>query len=99
MMDPIKIKIEEEEQRLDEMKQYYVNVEKNEYKFPTLLDLYGQIPIKKCIFYANKKDEVNFLEKSFGWNNFEVAIFKQVLEQSRLEEEINKFKHGVKKQR
>lgn len=41
MTDPIKIKIEEEEQRLDEMKQYYVNVEKNEYKFPTLLDLYG----------------------------------------------------------
>ena len=95
MTDPVKIIVEEDGSHLDQIKQYFVNVGKDEHKYPTLIDLYGQLAIQKCIVFANKRIDVDLLEQSLSSSYFEVAYFHDRLEQSKLEEAINKFKNGA----
>lgn len=95
MTDPVKIIVEEEESYLDQINQYFVNVGNEQNKFPTLIDLYGQLAIQKCIVFANQKKDVDYLENSLRIGNFEVCYFHNRLEQSKLEETINKFKNGA----
>ena len=45
MRDPAKILVKNEELTLEGIKQYYIAIEKEEWKIDILLDLYGNIDI------------------------------------------------------
>ena len=45
MNDPVKILVKRDELTLDGIKQFFVAVEKDEYKFETLCDLYDTLTI------------------------------------------------------
>ena len=73
MKDPKKILVKTEELTLEGIKQFYVNVERNEFKFDVLCDLYGIISVSQSIIYCNSKKMVNELSYNLTSKNFTVA--------------------------
>ena len=94
MQDPVKILVKAEQLTLEGIRQFYVNVNNDEYKFPTLLDIYGQLSIQKAVIFANKKETVDFLQKNFEKEHFEVSAIHGGLEQSEREKIMQQFRLG-----
>jgi len=63
MRDPATILVKNEELTLDGIKQYYIAIEKDEWKFETLIELYKNLEIQQCIIYCNTKTKVDELSE------------------------------------
>ncbi|ETO23240.1 hypothetical protein RFI_13939 [Reticulomyxa filosa] len=61
LRNPVRILVKKKELTLDGIKQYFIAVEKEEYKFATLCDLYETITISQAIIYCNTRRKVIFL--------------------------------------
>ncbi len=61
MRDPAIILVKREELTLDGIKQFYVGVDKEEWKLDTLCDLYETLTITQAIIYCNTRRKVDFL--------------------------------------
>lgn len=55
MRDPIRILVKKEELTLEGIKQFYVNVTKEEWKFDTLTDLYETLTITQAVIFCNTR--------------------------------------------
>ncbi len=53
MTDPIRILVKRDELTLDGIKQFFVAVEQEEYKFETLCDLYDTLTITQAVIFCN----------------------------------------------
>jgi translation initiation factor 4A len=58
LVDPVKILVPEEKLTLDGIKQYYIDVDRYDYKLDTLMDLFDALSVAQCIIYCNTKKEV-----------------------------------------
>ena len=58
LRDPAKILVKNEELTLEGIKQYYIAIEKEEWKMDVLLDLYGNLDINQALIYCNTKKGV-----------------------------------------
>ena len=74
MTDPIKILVKRDELTLDGIKQFFVAVEKDEYKFETLCDLYDTLTITQAVIFCNKRNKVEWLAKKMREANFSVSF-------------------------
>jgi len=61
MREPARILVKNEELTLDGIKQFFIAIEKDEWKFDTLKELYNNIDIQQCIIYCNTKKKVDEL--------------------------------------
>lgn len=68
--DPVKILVDPERLMLEGIHQFYVEVPDAARKRETLLELFGLMPIQKCVIFANKRDTVNELAQLFKDNKF-----------------------------
>ena len=94
MTDPVKILVKSEQLTLEGITQYYVNVSEFKYKFPTLLDIYGQLSIQKGIIFANSKQTVDYLQKEFTKEKFEVSAIHAGLLQEERAKTMQQFRTG-----
>ena len=53
MNNPLKVLIASENLTLDGIKQYYIAVEKDGWKFNTLCDIYSSLAVNQAIIYCN----------------------------------------------
>ncbi len=58
---------------LQGIKQFFVAVEKEEWKFDTLCDLYDTLTITQAVIFCNTKRKVDWLTEKMQQNNFTVA--------------------------
>jgi translation initiation factor 4A len=72
MRDPIEILVKTDELTLEGIKQYYINVERNEFKFDTICDLYEKFSVAQSIIYCNSKKIVDDLDRKLNENGFSV---------------------------
>lgn len=70
--NPVKFLLTDIEVPLDGIKQYYINVEHDEHKLNTILDIYNNISVLKSIIYCNKKEDVEWLASKLKENGFGV---------------------------
>ena len=61
MNDPIKILVKRDELTLEGIKQYFILVEKEDWKFDTLTDSYQTLTINQAIIFCNTKRKVEWL--------------------------------------
>jgi superfamily II DNA/RNA helicase len=94
MRDPKKILVKTEELTLEGIKQFYVNVERNEYKFDVLCDLYGLISVSQSIIYCNSKKMVNELSYNLSSKNFTVASIHSDMSQEERSKIVQDFRNG-----
>jgi superfamily II DNA/RNA helicase len=58
MTDPVRILVKRDELTLEGIKQFFVAVEKEEWKFDTLCDLYDTLTITQAVIFCNTKRKV-----------------------------------------
>lgn len=63
MTDPIRILVKRDELTLEGIKQFFVAVEREEWKFDTLCDLYDTLTITQAVIFCNTKRKVNIKNK------------------------------------
>lgn len=90
----IKLLVKRDELTLDEIKQFFIKVEKEEYKFATLCDLYESITISQAVIFCNTKQKVELLSKKLREHNFTVSMIHGDLKQKEREEIMNNFRDG-----
>ena len=72
MNNPIKILVKRDELTLEGIKQFFVAVEKEEWKFDTLCDLYDTLTITQAVIFCNSKKKVEWLYQKMRDQNFTV---------------------------
>ena len=94
MRNPKKILVKKDELTLEGIKQFYVNVERNEYKFDVLCDLYDVISVAQSIIYCNSKRMVNDIAYKLRNKNFTVASIHSDMLQNERNQIIKDFRNG-----
>lgn len=94
MHDPVKIVAKKEQSLFEKVRQFFINVDLDNYKFDTLFNIYGQVSSQKSIIFVNKKEAVNSLKRKFEESNFEVSAIHNGLSQNEIEECIKEFITG-----
>tara|TARA_B100000795_G_scaffold267335_1_gene251961 strand:- start:2298 stop:3467 length:1170 start_codon:yes stop_codon:yes gene_type:complete len=94
MNKPMKILVKNEELTLEGIKQFYINVERMEYKFDTLCDLYSVISIAQSIIYCNSKKLVDELTYKLRSKEFTVASIHSEMGQDERNDVVAKFRNG-----
>lgn len=94
MRDPVTIRVNREEITLEGITQYYINIEKEDWKFETLCDLYGQLNINQALIYCNKIKTVQELTEKLNQNDFSVSAFHAELSQSERDVLMREFRSG-----
>jgi len=73
LRDPVRILVKKDELTLEGIKQFYVAVDKEEWKFETLCDLYETLTITQAIIYCNTRRKVDWLTDKMGQRDFTVS--------------------------
>ena len=73
MTDPIRILVKRDELTLEGIKQFFVGVEREEWKFDTLCDLYDTLTITQAVIFCNTKRKVDWLTEKMREANFTVS--------------------------
>lgn len=73
MRDPVRILVKRDELTLEGIKQFYVAVEREDWKFDTLCDLYETLTITQAIIYCNTRRKVDWLTDKMGQRDFTVS--------------------------
>ena len=95
MRDPVKILIKNEELTLDGIRQFYIDLEKNEYKYATLCDLYSLISVSQSIIYCNSRRIVEILTRKLMEDDFSVAAIHGDMPQKERNIIMDDFRNGV----
>lgn len=73
MRDPIKILVKRDELTLEGIKQFYIAVEKEEWKLDTLSDLYETVTITQAVIFCNTRRKVDWLTEKLHAREFTVS--------------------------
>lgn len=66
--------VKNEELTLDGIKQFYIAIDKEEWKNATLIELYKNIEITQCMIYCKTKEIVEELSNHLTEKNFTVSM-------------------------
>jgi ATP-dependent RNA helicase len=94
MTDPIRILVKRDELTLEGIKQFFVAVEKEEWKFDTLCDLYDTLTITQAVIFCNTRRKVDWLTDKMRKANFTVAAMHGEMPQNERDEIMNSFRSG-----
>jgi len=95
MRSPAKILVQKEALTLDGIHQYYIAVEKHEWKIEVLLNLYSNLDIQQAIIYCNTKRRVDELERAMTEQDFVVASMHGEMDQHKREIVMKQFRSGA----
>ena len=94
MHDPIKILLKNNEVIIDLITQFYVDVETEESKLDTLLDLYNLVSAAQTIIFCNTIRKVEWLEQQLKLNNFTITTIHSNMNQSERDSIVKEFRDG-----
>jgi len=94
MNDPIRILIKRDELTLEGIKQFFVAVEKEEWKYDTLCDLYDTLTISQAVIFCNTKTKVDFLAEKMKESNFTVCAMHGDMDQNERDQVMEDFRSG-----
>lgn len=94
MTDPARILVKRDELTLDGIKQFFVAVEKEEWKFDTLCDLYDTLTITQAVIFCNTKRKVDWLAEKMRDSNFTVSSMHGDLPQRERSSIMSEFRAG-----
>ncbi|EGW34699.1 ATP-dependent RNA helicase eIF4A [Spathaspora passalidarum NRRL Y-27907] len=94
MNNPVRILVKKDELTLEGIKQFYVNVEQEEYKFDCLVDLYDSISVTQAVIFCNTRSKVEFLTNKLKENKFTVSAIHADLPQADRDTIMKEFRSG-----
>lgn len=94
MRNPIQILVEPEKLSLNGIKQYVIDIERNDYKFDMLCDLYDVLSLSQSIIYCNSRKMVEELSEKLRNTNFSVTAIHGNMTPLEREEKMKEFIAG-----
>ncbi|KAK4486260.1 hypothetical protein RD792_008930 [Penstemon davidsonii] len=94
MTDPVRILVKRDELTLEGIKQFFVAVEREEWKFDTLCDLYDTLTITQAVIFCNTKRKVDWLTAKMRENNFTVSSMHGDMPQKERDAIMEEFRSG-----
>jgi ATP-dependent RNA helicase len=94
MTDPIRILVKRDELTLEGIKQFFVAVEREEWKFDTLCDLYDTLTITQAVIFCNTRRKVDWLSDRMRAANFTVAAMHGDMPQKERDHIMQEFRAG-----
>ncbi|KAL7713359.1 RNA helicase [Entamoeba marina] len=94
MNDPVKILVKKEELTLEGIKQFFIDVGKDEYKIDTLIDLYQVISVNQSVVFSNSKSRVEWIQRRLQANNYPVSITHGDLSMEERNNVLSEFRKG-----
>eukprot|EP00588_Corethron_pennatum_P012712 CAMPEP_0194267256 /NCGR_PEP_ID=MMETSP0169-20130528/1836_1 /TAXON_ID=218684 /ORGANISM="Corethron pennatum, Strain L29A3" /LENGTH=466 /DNA_ID=CAMNT_0039008075 /DNA_START=34 /DNA_END=1434 /DNA_ORIENTATION=+ len=94
MADPVRVLVKRDELTLEGIKQFFVAVEKEEWKFDTLCDLYDTLTITQAVIFCNTKKKVDWLANKMREANFTVSAMHGDMEQQERDAIMDEFRSG-----
>jgi ATP-dependent RNA helicase len=94
MSKPINILVKRDELTLDGIKQFFVSVEREEWKFETLCDLYDSLTITQAVIFCNSRKKVEWLWEKMRHLNFTVSSMHVDMLQNERDAIMNEFRAG-----
>ena len=95
LRNPIKILIPPEEVTLDGIRQYYVDLTKEEWKIEALLDIYSQLNINQAMIYCNKRQRVEWLADKLASQGFPLSYIHGDMEVGERKRRMQEFRNGT----
>jgi translation initiation factor 4A len=94
MRDAVRILVKKDELTLEGIRQFYVAIEKEEWKLDTLCDLYETLTITQAIIYCNTRRKVDFLADQLTKRDFTVSTMHADLDQKERDLVMREFRSG-----
>ncbi|KAJ1518093.1 RNA helicase [Coelomomyces lativittatus] len=95
MTDPMKVLVKRDELTLEGIKQFFVAVEKEEWKFDTLCDLYDTLTITQAVIFCNTRKKVDWLTEKMRDANFTVSSMHGEMPQKERDAIMTEFRQGA----
>jgi len=94
MRDAVRILVKKDELTLEGIRQFYVAIEKEEWKLDTLCDLYETLTITQAIIYCNTRRKVDFLADQLQKRDFTISTMHADLDQKERDLVMREFRSG-----
>lgn len=94
MRDPTRILVKKDELTLEGIKQFYINVEAEDWKFDTLNDLYSTITITQAVIFCNTRRKVDMLTDKMTAKKHTVSALHGDMSQQDRELIMKEFRSG-----
>jgi len=94
MRNPVRILVKKEAVTLDGIRQFYVSVEKEDWKLDTLCDLYETLTITQAIIYCNTRRKTEWLTEKMTHRDFTVSCMHGDMDMSERQLIMREFRSG-----
>merc|ERR1712228_1020033 len=91
MRSPVRILVKKDELTLEGIQQFYVAVEKEDWKLDTLCDLYETLTITQSIIYCNTRRKVDFIAEQLSKRDFTISTMHADLDQKERDLVMREF--------
>ncbi|KAJ8958919.1 hypothetical protein NQ318_019688 [Aromia moschata] len=94
MRSPVRILVKKEELTLEGIKQFFVYVEREDWKLETLCDLYDTLSIAQAVIFCNTRRKVDWLTENMHKRDFTVSAMHGDMEQRERDVIMRQFRTG-----
>lgn len=94
MRNPATILVKRDELTLEGIRQFYVDVEKEEWKFETLVELYESLTIVQAVIFTNTRRKVDWLTDKMKAKEFVVSAMHGDMDQKERNVIMTEFRSG-----
>jgi len=94
MSKPVRILVKRDELTLEGIKQFYVNVEKEDWKLETLCDLYETLAITQSVIFVNTRRKVDWLTDKMRSRDHTVSATHGDMDQNTRDIIMREFRSG-----
>lgn len=94
MRNPIQILVKKDELTLEGISQFYININQDEYKVPTLIDLYETITVTQAVIFCNTRQAVEFVQQQLTEQDFTVSAMHGDMDQKERDRIMREFRTG-----
>jgi translation initiation factor 4A len=94
LKNPIRIVLQPEQVTLEGINQYYVPLEKDEWKLEVLCDIYEGLSIKQSLIYCNTRERAEWLYTNMIKRDFTVSLIHGDMEPATRADRMHEFRKG-----
>merc|ERR1712032_790930 len=94
LRQPVRILVKKDELTLEGVRQFYVAIEREEYKLDTLVELLEYLPVTQVLVYCNTRRKVDFLAREMDKRNNAVLTMHAELGQEERKLVMSEFEVG-----
>ena len=94
MRDPLQILVKQDMLTLDGINQFYIDVERDEWKLDTLCDLYDVISTAQTMIFVNSRRKAGWLADCLDQRGHTVSLIHGELDQRERDKRMQEFRTG-----